>query len=72
MIRWGLEHGKYAYEAGSAFEYAKKMDRFQMMDIADKITQDILIAGANKDHFIPYSFTGFLIACPIGVKSKPK
>lgn len=58
MIRWGLEHGKYAYEAGSAFEYAKKMDRFQMMDIADKITQDILIAGANKDHFIPYTMVG--------------
>lgn len=58
MIRWGLEHGKYAYEAGSAFEYAKKMDRFQMMDIADKITQDILIVGANKDHFIPYTMVG--------------
>lgn len=58
MVRWGLEHGKYAYEAGSAFEYAKKMDRFQMMDIADKITQDILIVGANRDHFIPYTMVG--------------
>lgn len=58
MIRWGLEHGKYAYEAGSAFEYAKKMDKFQMMDIADRITQDILIVGANKDHFIPYTMVG--------------
>lgn len=58
MIRWGLEHGKYAYEADSAFEYAKKMDRFQMMNIADKITQDILIVGANKDHFIPYTMVG--------------
>ena len=24
------------------------MNRFQMMDIADKVTQDILIVGANK------------------------
>lgn len=58
MIRWGLEHGKYAYEAKDAFDYAKKMNQFQMMDIADKITQDILIAGANKDHFIPYTMIG--------------
>ncbi|MDE6602304.1 MAG: alpha/beta hydrolase [Lachnospiraceae bacterium] len=58
MIRWGLEHGKYAYEADSAFDYAKKMERYQMMDIADRITQDILIAGANRDHFIPYTMIG--------------
>ncbi len=58
MIRWGLEHGKYAYEAEDAFGYAKKMDKFQIMDIADKITQDILIVGANKDHFIPYTMIG--------------
>ena len=58
MIRWGLEHGKYAYEADSAFDYAKKMERYQMMDIADRITQDILIVGANRDHFIPYTMVG--------------
>lgn len=58
MIHWGLEHGKYAYEAKDAFDYAKKMNRFQMMDIADKITQDVLIVGANKDHFIPYTMAG--------------
>lgn len=58
MIRWGLEHGKYAYEAEDAFGYAQKMNKFQMMDIADKVTQDILIVGANKDHFIPYSMVG--------------
>ena len=34
------------------------MNRFQMMDIADKITQDVLIVGANKDHFIPYTMVG--------------
>lgn len=58
MIRWGLAHGMYAYEADSAFAYAQKMNRFQVMDIADKITQDVLIAGANKDHFIPYTMAG--------------
>ena len=25
-----------------------------MIDVADQITQDVLIAGASKDHFIDY------------------
>lgn len=58
LIRWGLEHGKYAYEAKDAFSYAEKMNQFQMLDIADKITQEVLIVGANKDHFIPYTMVG--------------
>lgn len=69
MIRWGLEHGKYAYEAKDAFDYAKKMNKFQIMDIADKITQDILIVGANKDHFIPYTMIGPEINAMKNVKS---
>lgn len=69
MIRWGLEHGKYAYEAEDAFGYAKKMNQFQMMNIADRITQDILIVGANKDHFIPYTMVGREINALINVKS---
>lgn len=58
MIHWGLEHGKYAYQAKDAYEYANNMNHFQMMDVADKVTQDILIVGANKDHFIPYTMIG--------------
>lgn len=58
LIRWGLEHGKYAYEAKDAFTYAQKMNQYQMLDIADKITQDVLIVGANKDHFIPFTMVG--------------
>lgn len=69
MIRWGLEHGKYAYEAKDAFGYAQKMNRFQMLDIADQITQDILIVGANKDHFIPYTMVGAEIAALKNVRS---
>ena len=37
---------------------AQMMNRFKMMDIADKITQDVLIVGANRDHFIPYTMVG--------------
>lgn len=40
MIRWGLEHGKYAYEAENAFGYAQKMKKFQMMDITFRLFTD--------------------------------
>lgn len=69
MVRWGLEHGKYAYEAKDAYGYAVNMNNFQMMDIADKITQDILIVGANKDHFIPYTMIGEEISALKNVRS---
>jgi len=69
MIRWGLEHGKYAYEAKNAFEYAQKMNQYQIMNIADQITQDVLIVGANKDHFIPYTMIGDEINAMKNVRS---
>jgi len=54
MTRWGLEHGKYAYQAKDAFDYANSMKNYQVMNIAHLITQDILVVGANRDHFIPW------------------
>lgn len=57
-IDWGLKHGCYAYEAKDAYEYAKKLMLYDLTPIADKITQDILILGANQDHFINYKMVG--------------
>jgi len=50
---WAIRHGMYAYEASTPFDYLKKLDEFQMVNIGDKITQDVLVIGAEKDHFIP-------------------
>lgn len=54
LIKWGLLHGMYAYEADSPYDYLIKMNHYQMINIAPLIDQDILIIGANKDHFINY------------------
>ena len=54
LIHWGLKHGMYAYKANTPFEYFIKMNKFQMLDIGDKIDQDVLIIGATQDHFIDY------------------
>ena len=58
VIDWGLKHGQYAYEARDAYGYAKKLKLYDIEPIADKITQDMLIVGANQDHFIDYRMIG--------------
>ena len=54
LIHWGLNHGMYAYRANTPYEYFAKMNKFQMLNIASKIDQDVLLIGATKDHFIDY------------------
>lgn len=69
LMRWGLSHGMYAYEAKTPYEYVKKMERYQILDIAHLITQDVLIAGASRDHFIDYTLVGKEIAALKNVHS---
>ena len=69
IIDWGIKHGCYAYEAGDAYSYAKKLKLYDLEPIADRITQDVLILGANGDHFIDYKLIGREINMLTNVKS---
>ena len=69
IIDWGIKHGCYAYEAPDAYSYAKKMKLYDLAPIADKITQDMLILGANGDHFIDYRLIGREINMLTNVRS---
>lgn len=69
VIDWGLKHGMYAYEADSAYGYAKKLKLYDLAPVADKIKQDMLILGASKDHFIDYKMVGREIAMLKNVRS---
>ena len=69
VIDWGLKHGCYAYEAKDAYGYAKKLKLYDLEPIADKITQDMLIIGANQDHFIDYRLIGREVNMLKNVKS---
>ncbi|MCB2356461.1 alpha/beta hydrolase [Clostridium estertheticum] len=53
-IDWGIKHGMYAYNAKSPYEYILKLNEFQMIDVGHLIDQDVLVIGANQDHFIDY------------------
>ena len=69
VIDWGLKHGCYAYEAKDAYGYARKLKLYDLEPIADKITQDMLIVGANQDHFIDYRLIGREVNMLTNVKS---
>jgi len=58
MIKWGIRHGCYAYEAKDAYEYAQKLKLYDLEPVAGRITQDMLIVGASQDHFIDYRMVG--------------
>lgn len=49
--------------------YAKKLKLYNIAPIADRITQDMLIVGANQDHFIDYRMVGREINMLKNVKS---
>ena len=69
LIDWGLKHGMYAYEAKDAYEYACKLKLYDLEPVANLITQDMLIVGATKDHFIDYKLVGREINMLKNVKS---
>lgn len=54
VTNWALKHGMYAYGAKTPYEYVKKLTKFQMVDVGHLIDQDVLVLGANQDHFIDY------------------
>lgn len=69
IIDWGIKHGCYAYEAKDAYSYAKKLKLYDLEPVAERITQDVLILGANGDHFIDYKLIGREINMLTNVKS---
>ncbi len=56
FMQWVFEHGMYAYDAETPYDYLKKLNSFQILDVAEKIDQDILILHGRNDHFIDWHF----------------
>ena len=58
LFQWGINHGMYAYKVNSIYDYLKEISKYQIMDVASLIEQDVLILGANQDHFVNYRMVG--------------
>ena len=56
LVEWAINHGMHNMGVSTPYEYLRKINKFQYMDIAEEITQDFLLLGAEKDHFIPVDF----------------
>ncbi len=55
FMQWVFSHGMYAYDAPTPYAYLRKLNDFQMMDVAPQITQDVLLLHGKQDHFIHWS-----------------
>ena len=47
MLDWAFRHGMYSCEANTPFEYMKKLNDYQMVDVGSRITQDVPVIGAR-------------------------
>ena len=56
LMKWGINHGSYVFGVKTPYEYLRRANDFQIWNIADQITQDFLLLGAQQDHFIPLNF----------------
>lgn len=69
MFKWAFNHALYAYGGGTAYGLISIMKNFSVTDVAPLITQDMMILGANKDHFIDYHLINKEIDALTNVKS---
>lgn len=69
MTGWAIHHGMYAYEAKSPYDWARKLEKYDIRPVADKLKQDVLILGASQDHFIDYHKVSQEIDAFVNVKS---
>ncbi len=69
MTGWAIHHGMYAYEAKSPYDWAKKLEKYDIRPVADKLKQDVFILGAGQDHFIDYHKVSQEIDAFVNVKS---
>jgi len=69
IIDWGIRHGMFAYDAPDPFGYIKKLSDYKMTNIGPMLWQDMLVIGANRDHFIPQSLYSMELNALPNVKS---
>jgi pimeloyl-ACP methyl ester carboxylesterase len=52
LIDWAMHHGFYNMGVDNPYDYMVAANRYAYADVADQITQDFLLLGAEKDHLI--------------------
>lgn len=68
-IEWAINHGMHNMGVDAPHKYLLKLDEFQYLNVSDNITQDFLLLGAEKDHFLPVELYKPIIDCLKNVNS---
>jgi len=69
LAEWGIRHGMYVFGVSTPYDYLRAASRYQMLDIAGRITQDFLLLDAARDHFVPRGFYSRVIDGLVNVRS---
>ncbi len=51
--RWGIQNAVWTLGARDPVDVLAKFERFNLEDVTDKITCDVLILAGEEDHFVP-------------------
>jgi alpha-beta hydrolase superfamily lysophospholipase len=51
--RWGIQNAMWTVGAKNPVDVLAKFEKYNLEDVSDKITCDVLILAGEKDHFIP-------------------
>ncbi|WP_242832621.1 alpha/beta hydrolase [Clostridium saccharoperbutylacetonicum] len=52
LIDWAMHHGFYNMGVNNPYDYMLAANKYEYRDVADRITQDFMLLGAEKDHLI--------------------
>lgn len=69
LIDWSMHHGFFNMGVDNPYDFMLATNKYQYKDVADKITQDFLLLGAEKDHLIRLEKYKLVIDSLTNVKS---
>lgn len=69
LAEWGIKHGMYVFGVDSPYDYLVTARKYQIMDIAPRITQDFLLLDSTEDHFVPRGLYKKVIDGLVNVRS---
>jgi alpha-beta hydrolase superfamily lysophospholipase len=53
VAEWGIQEGMHVTGTGSPYEFLRRMQQFNTVDVSTRITQDVLLLAGSEDHLVP-------------------
>jgi pimeloyl-ACP methyl ester carboxylesterase len=69
LAKWGIRHGMEIFNSNTPYDFLKDSKKYNIKDIENKITQDVLIVTGSEDHFVPIKMLDNMYKCFSNSKS---